>query len=131
MFPEKGSEQGDIYLRNLTLPLEGITLGNATEMENQTICAIHDYLNHHLPPIVKNLSMDQNSILKGTTTFLSQFTAAVNKSREGEDVLKHCHRNITTSDHFIMKRLGLSIIYYTRRWFEEYTEPTTCQGLTD
>ncbi|KAI9521840.1 hypothetical protein NQZ68_003995 [Dissostichus eleginoides] len=50
----------------------GITLGNATEMENQTICAIHDYLNHHLPPIVKNLSMDQNSILKGTTTFLSQ-----------------------------------------------------------
>ncbi|KAK5871138.1 hypothetical protein PBY51_004034 [Eleginops maclovinus] len=132
MFPI-GGLPAEYYSNSSDLVLEGITFGNATEIENQTsICAIHDYLNYHLPTILNNLHKYPDSILKETKAFLSQFTIAVKNSEEGKNVLEDCNRNVTTSDDYSMKRLGLRIISYTRRWLEQYTGiKVTCLGLKD
>ncbi|KAL7392445.1 hypothetical protein ABVT39_024784 [Epinephelus coioides] len=107
--------------------LEGITFGNSTEEVQTSACAISDYLNKHLPAIIKSLTENYEDILKNTTTFLDGFNTVVKQSSDQNEP-KQCHRNVTAADDYNKKRIGFQIIHLTRRWVEIFTGTnTTCQ----
>lgn len=96
---------------NSLMPLEGIAppVGNTTEENQASICAIDSYLTQ-LPPIIRDLTNHHQNLIKNIEVFHHQFKGAYEP--------KKCHINVTTSDDYKNKVLGLQIIHFTRQWVE-------------
>ncbi|XP_061527115.1 uncharacterized protein LOC133399565 [Phycodurus eques] len=115
-------------------PIPGITIpvGNSSAEVRAAICSINDYLGRHLPPIIGNLTWQHRDQLMGNASvFHSQFKAAVEltaRQQRGSDgdggdggTPTECRRPIRNSHGYVLKKHGLRIIYYTRRWVEAFT----------
>ncbi|CAK6966469.1 hypothetical protein F2P81_013967 [Scomber scombrus] len=104
-------------------PIEGINVTmkcDDAEDIQASFCSISDYLNNHLPDIVKSLALNHNEeIIKNTNVFYQHFNAVLRRMVMSQQTRCY-HRNVTTSDDYERKVIGLKILYFTRRWVKSF-----------
>lgn len=103
------------YTSKTLEPLNGITLpvGNTTEEIQDSICSIIDYLDRHLPIIIKNVIQTDPGILKNTTAFSREFKATFDQSG-----CQNKSSNLTSV--YAMKETGLRIIHFAIQWMKSF-----------
>lgn len=113
--------QGNNNLR----PVEGITLpvGNTTNEIQASVCAINDYLENHLPHIVKNLYANYSKITRNLQIFRNQLKGV---AREHFKVDNSCKREVPAQDGYSMKGYGFRIIHFTKKWTESFLRTNLC-----
>ncbi|KAM7391957.1 hypothetical protein PAMP_022603 [Pampus punctatissimus] len=97
-----------VYKEKRLQPMKGITLpvGNTIEEIQASTCAISDYLDNHLPAIMRNLTLRHQDIIENTDTFYHQFKAL---KQLGSHQNTNCHRDVLITNNYNMKPL------YTRK----------------
>ncbi|KAG7489842.1 hypothetical protein JOB18_021699 [Solea senegalensis] len=113
-------------------PLEGITLpvGDTAGEIMASVCTITNYLDDHLPKIIRHLTVHHQSLVNNVRAFSIQFKMAFEPTAcDQHDVLK-CHRHVTAQDTYQMKVIGLRMIYYTRKWVEGLLNTTVSCDLS-
>lgn len=106
---------------------EGITwpAGNTTEEIQTSICAITDYLGNHMPAIIRNLMKEHHeTLIRNINAFNTQFKAVASIGQNNNGILKPCHRNVTTSHDYTMKKTGLKILYFSKQWVQHFANGT-------
>lgn len=115
-------------------PLDGITfpVGNTTDPKTwESVCAINDYLQHHLPPIGKTLIGNHPDILNNAMAFQIQFKAFAERPFwNGTIDLNKCRREEKELKDYAKKELVLRIIYFSRKWTEAFIHLYTSYSHT-
>ncbi|XP_077379168.1 uncharacterized protein LOC144019778 [Festucalex cinctus] len=127
-------------------PIRGLTIpaGNSSSEVRAAVSAIGDHLERHLPPIVGYLTQQQRhreQLLGNISVFYQQFKDAVTlmalqqREADGEPTQTPSTTRTTTTEYrrplvsshgYQLKKDGLRIIYYIRKWVEDFTrlQPT-------
>lgn len=101
---------------------------NRSQDVQQSVCAIADYLGNHMPQIIGTFKKDPHDNLTAKISlFNSTFKAAAKNAKLRTDP-PYCERRRIAQYDFQKKRAGLEILYYSRRWVEDFTNSTCVFG---
>lgn len=108
-------------------PVTNSSSSNRSQDVQQSVCAIADYLSNHMPQIIGTFKKDPHDIMPKISAFNSTFKAAAVCAQLRTDP-PYCEQRKLTLYDFQKKRAGLEILYYSRRWVEEFTNSTCVFG---
>lgn len=104
----------------------GITLPVKTEDINTSACAIREYLQYHLPPIIKEFLEDSDKfneeILNVKKQLIDIFPALSNReSQNATSIPKLCHIEYEQPLHaYGRKKMGYRILHDVQKWMKGF-----------
>lgn len=97
---------------------------NRSQDVQQSVCAIVDYLGNHMPQIIGTFMKDPNdNLTTRIRNYNKTFKAAARHAGLHTDP-PHCELRRMAQNDFQKKMAGLKILYYSRRWVEDFTNAT-------